>query len=117
MTAKRTPGPWTFQEKDAYDLGEVVGADGSVVCGFGSYSDHYEQTSGTQPDEADLALMLAAPTLRDELADLIEALGAAMADTTGLAGHAVGPMPWSETSLPALMKRARALLVTTGGGR
>jgi hypothetical protein len=62
MSEQHTPGPWTWEVLDGTDVGSIDGPDGKRACWFGD-DEQYYPTGGTPPDQADLALMLAAPDL------------------------------------------------------
>lgn len=54
-----TPEPWSWaEEKNAEDMGRIVGRDGSVVCGFGDCTTYYP-TEGNPPSDNDLARLFA----------------------------------------------------------
>ncbi len=62
---KSSPAPWNWDPHPEYkDCGAIVDATGKEVCDFGN-SEQYYPSCGNSPNAADLALMLAAPGLRD----------------------------------------------------
>ena len=71
MASKHTSGPWRFEEdRESYDCGRFVAQDGTVICYFGD-SEQYYPTSGSPPEGANRAVMLAAPDLLEALRDLV----------------------------------------------
>lgn len=71
MSRQHTPGPWRFNQGTCHtDRGAIVGHNDDKVCDFGN-SEQYYPTEGTEPDPADLALILAAPAMYEALKDLI----------------------------------------------
>jgi len=74
-TTERTPGPWQFQVRASQEnhMGEFIGRDGAVVCSFGDGTTFYP-TEGEPPNDADIALIEAAPDLLDALKDALCAL-------------------------------------------
>lgn len=69
---KHTPAPWKFviDEKDDDDMGSIVG-DGDVrICYFGNGST-YHPNEGSDPNNDNLNLILAAPELLEALQDIL----------------------------------------------
>jgi len=62
-----TPGPWAFNGAYRTFCGTFTGKDDLPVCHFGDNEEYYP-TKGECPDEADAALIAAAPDLHRELA-------------------------------------------------
>jgi len=64
-----TPGPWGFvEEGNLRDMGSIVGSNGETICWFGD-SERYYPSEGEPPNDADLALILAAPDMLRSLRD------------------------------------------------
>ena len=73
-TNERTPGPWKFEVRaKGDDMGHFTGRDGAVGCSFGDSTTYYP-TEGEPPNDADIALIEAAPDLLDALKDALCAL-------------------------------------------
>lgn len=70
MTTVATAGPWSWQEQDGTDMPILRGPNGESICDFGSCRQYYP-SEGTPPDEADRALIAAAPDLLAALRDVI----------------------------------------------
>jgi len=73
---KFTPGPWVWVEEPELigsEMPKIVGANGELVCDFGSCEQYYP-TEGDPPSGADKYLMVAAPELLEALEDAIQYL-------------------------------------------
>lgn len=87
LEREATPGKWRWEPRwgwrsmsqpnggpipdDSEAQGAIVTADGTVVCDFGNTAEYYN-TAGTEPDEKDWRVMIAA---RNSLTKLIAAAG------------------------------------------
>jgi hypothetical protein len=106
MSEQHTPGPWTWEVLDGTDVGSIDGPDGKRACWFGD-DEQYYPTGGTPPDQADLALMLAAP-------DLLAALKVMVANCTNSEG-AISPEPKCRSEWLEGMVAARAAIAKAEG--
>lgn len=95
MSAKHTPGPWREGvTTDPCELPMIVGADSKPVCAFGDATP-YDQSAGSAPNDADMALILAAP-------DLLAACEALLGEHEKFCTH--GALPAADKARDAIAK-------------
>lgn len=67
--SKHSPGPWIWNNSEPYRAAVLVAGDGTEVCDFGG-GIKYEESAGTEPNEADARLIAAAPEMLELLREI-----------------------------------------------
>jgi hypothetical protein len=95
-----TPGPWTWRvgapgQDCGAPVGTIVGRDDALVCDFGDATQFYPD-EGMPPNDADRALIVAAPDLLAALKGMLD-------------------QPETPESYDAMMERANAAIAKAEG--